>query len=163
MDPSDKERAPASGHARRQQNGQRCQVDAPRQSLFHVPGIEDSSPIPAVANTPTNDFQSIFRECKSRGQAPSPALERQAGLFGRARRCFCGHRDEAAAATEARDDTPHLTRAPQPSAARKVKASTIADEACDDEHDIMSPESLQNAYDTRASWAIGRAQTHNSY
>lgn len=66
--------------------------------------------------------------------------EPQAGLLGRTCRVACGLPAERPTPAP----PPQTTQPPQPAApsTRKVRASTVADQACDDEYDILEPWSL---------------------
>lgn len=109
--------------------------------------IEGATPLRIVANIPSGDLQAVIRERKPGGTDPAPALVSQAGLFGRACRVCCGLAGDADGPPASQPQPLPVATAATATAPRKVKASTAADQACDDEYDIMSPERLQTAHE----------------
>lgn len=117
-------------------------------SLFRILGCNPDMPLRVIASIREEDYTALSRAWQHAGDAPSPALASQEGIFGRVCTVICGTQRAPPPASP-----PRLPTETEPM--RDEKGS--GKEACDDERDVLAPESLQKAYDN-----YRRCRTHYS-
>ena len=140
-------------------------VASPRGSFFSTLGIQPTAHPRIIANIAEADFIAIVAAWRLHVPAddgtaeanipPTPAQASQAGLLGRASRILCGTQDTqaqaaakaaaAAAAIAAAAAVP--TSGSAAASGRKVKMTQVADQMCEDEHEVLDPVRVKEAYD----------------
>ena len=137
-------------------------IDSPRGTLFAVLGVTGGEPYRVLAGIPGPDWTALLQAWQVAQSPPTPAARSQGGLLGLAARVASGAQERLEVLRKRQEDQLTLqlltaqatgtaaaaaSAAPLPPPGKKVKLSTVADQANDMEVGELTPAQIKAAYD----------------